>query len=313
MYIIEFINLFNCLLGLGGFFYRGSPKNEVFSPQNAIDIGVKRSQRERDMKVTLAFLFGFLLVSSNVLGHDKEIQKQIQQEFQRNNYKKVIRLYREFEHKLPDQPISLPVRIIYSQALADTGEVDQAIKILQDVLKDFPPQVSPLRLQYDLANLLFIQHQNEKARVLYQRILFQASRDKEIIAKARGRVASMKQVDGRKKDLISLQLFDIETALDLGEIPEGTQTVLKKIVDENPSTSHAEKAQFLLSKITEIRSDKAKALLDEARRLFDEEKKYAEVRQTLEQIKTDYADVCEMRSIEALEKEINIREGRAKR
>src|SRR5579885_1331001 len=92
-------------------------------------------------------------------------------EFQRHNYKKVIQLYRDFEESHPDRYLPLSARILYSQALADTGEMNEAIKSLKDILSELPPQADTLKLQYDLANLLFIQRRFDEAKTLYQKML----------------------------------------------------------------------------------------------------------------------------------------------
>jgi tetratricopeptide (TPR) repeat protein len=201
----------------------------------------------------------------------------------------------------------LVVRVLYSESLADVGELDEAIKSLQEILSDYPPQLDYLRIQYDLANLLFLQRRYPEAKVAYQKILLHSSRTDEILTKSRERLTLMKESEGKKKDLISLQLLDIETALEAGEVPDGAETVLRKIVAQNPSTPHAERAGRLLVRVKEIRSAKAKSLLEEARRLFDEEKKYAEVREILDQIVRNYSDVSEMQSVEALQKAVNVK------
>lgn len=240
----------------------------------------------------------------------KELQKQLQQEFQRNNYKKVVSLYQGFEENCPDYYRPLIMRIYYSQSLADTGDIDQATKVLEEIIAEVGSLVDPVKFYYDLGNLFFMQHRIEEAKGVYQKVLFLSSRHQEMVAKVREKVGLMKKGEARKKDLMALQLFDIESSLEAGEIPEGVQSFLRKVQEENPSTPNGEKAKNLLSRVMELRSDKAKSYLDEARRLFDEEKKYSEVRTLLNQLRSEYADVCETKSIEALEKAVDLREGK---
>ncbi len=245
----------------------------------------------------------------------KDLHQSIQLEFQKHNYKKVIQLYEDFSGNHPDQVLPLTLRVFYSQSLADTGEIDAAIKTIQEILVDFPLLMDSLRLQYDLANLFFMQKRYEEARKAYEKVLLQSSRVNETLRKARERIALMKGSEGKKKDVISLQLLDIETALEAGEIPDGAETLLEKLATQNPrspKTPQGEEARLLLARIKVIRTEKARNLLDEARRLFDHERKYAEVRNILEKIQSDYFDVGDLQSVEALLNEVNLRDRRGK-
>lgn len=239
----------------------------------------------------------------------KDFQQEVALEFQRNNYKKVIRLYKDFTAKYPDRFVPLVVQVLYSQSLADTGEMDEAIVILKEILMEMPPQIDPVRLHYDLANLLFMQRRYSEATNAYQKILLQASRHDEILTKVRERLTLMREGEGRKKDLISLQLLDIETTLEAKEIPEGAEPLLQNVINQNSGTVQAEQAARLLGRLKEVRTEKARALLDEARRLFDE-KKYTEVREILDQIDRHYADVSEVQSVEVLQKALNFKSPR---
>ncbi len=255
---------------------------------------------------TLAFSSFLAALDGTTLNFEKEMKS----EFQRHNYKKVMQLYKDYISVHEGNFIPLSLRVFYSQALADTGDLDGAIKILQEVLSDWPVSMSLTRLQYDLANLLFMQGKKEEARSLYQKILVQNSKLQEISTKSRERLSQMKQVESKKKGLLSLQLLDIETSLEAGEVPEGSADLLKQIQEKNPGSPQAERGKVLLVKISEIRTEKSRALLDEARRLFDEEKKYDDVRELLDQIEKEYSDVAEIKSIEALRKEVKTKSGK---
>ncbi len=246
-------------------------------------------------------------------GSTQQVQTEMVQEFQRNNYKKVIDLYRDFADKNPGQYLPFAARVLYAQSLADTGQIEEAINALKQILAELPAQVDPLRLQYDLANLLFVERQYGEARELYQRILHQDSKRREILAKVRERIALMRAQDAKKKDLTSLQLLDVETSLESAEVPEGAEAALKEIAEKNPSTPQAQQAAQLLQKIREIKTERAKALLDEARRLFDRERKFAAVREILDQLRREYADVADMTSVDTLQKEVDIRDGKGPR
>lgn len=239
-----------------------------------------------------------------------DVSQMMVQEFQRHNYKKVIQLYKD---AYVGSPVPAPVflQILYSQALADTGDLDASIRILKELLKDWIPEMDPILLHYNLGNLLFMEKRYADARSAYQKVLSLASKHGDLIAKSKEKMAAMKEGDSRRKDIWSIQMIDVETALESGEIPEGGEAILKKIVNENPSTPQAERAGRALVRIREMRTGRARALLDEARRLFDEEKKYTEVRQILEQIQRDFADVADMQSVEALLKVINQKEGKS--
>lgn len=242
----------------------------------------------------------------------KELVDAVPREFQRHNYKKVIELYRQYSNANPDRYLPIIVRVLYSQSLADMGEIDEAIENLKLVLVDLPLQIDTMKLQYDLANLLFLQKRFDEARAAYQKITLQSSQVGEIVGKARERLALMKDKESKKKDFVSLQLLDIESNLEAGVVPDGADAFLRQIAEQNPTSHQADQAKRLQLRVKEVRTEKAKALLDEARRLYDQEKKYADVREILDQITRDYSDVSEMPSVEVLLKEVNLRLGKGR-
>ena len=265
----------------------------------------------------LLLLVAIGLYSGGAISSEKELADAVSGEFQRHNYKKVIQLYRDYVEANADQ--SLPtagarlavVKVFYTQSLADTGEIDEAIKSLKEVLADLSPEVDTLKLQYDLANLLFLQRRYDEARGAFQKILLQSSQVNELLSKARERLALMKDKESKKKDFVSLQFLDIETNLDAGMVPDGAEAFLQQIAEQAaPGGPQSDQVQRLQERVKEVRAEKAKALLDEARRLYDKEKKYANVREILEQITQYYSDVSEMPSVEALFKQVNSRLGK---
>lgn len=237
----------------------------------------------------------------------QDLHKTVNDEFERHNYKRVIELYESYRNENPGQYVPLGVKVLYSQSLASTGRIDEAIEAIKEVLTGISPQFDPMKLQYDLANLLFLQRRYDEAKVIYQKIILQSSRYGDILMKARERIGLMKERDGKRKDFASLQILDIETALESGEVPDGAEAVLRGIVEQNPTPLQLEQVKKLLTRIREVRTEKAKALLDEARRLYDQEKKYAAVKEILGRIVRDYSDVAEMPSVEVLLKEVNRR------
>jgi tetratricopeptide (TPR) repeat protein len=260
-------------------------------------------------------LFFLLLAVAPVFAQtapEKTLVESVTREFQRHNYKQVIRLYREFAAGQPERYLPVVVKVLYSQALADTGDIDAAIDSLKIVLEDLPPEVDSLKLQYDLANLLFLQKRFEEARVIYRRLVLRAEQTADILSKAKERLASMKDLEGggRKRDFASIEMIDIETALDAGSVPDGAEAFLRDVVERHPESAQAAEARRLQGRVREVRTQRARALLDEARRLFDEEKKYGEVRDVLEQIRRSYADVSEMPSVEALLKAVQAKLGK---
>lgn len=221
--------------------------------------------------------------------------------FQSHDFKRVIRLYREFAASKPDRYLPLIVKVLYSQALADTGETDDAIEALQSVLEQLPPAVDPLQLQYDLANLLFQQKRYDEAKSAYSRLVIQASGSSQILSQAKSRLSLLKEREGgKRKDFDSLEMIDLETALDAGEIPEGAEAYLRRIAERNGGSPQSLEAGRLQNRIKELKSQKAKTMLDEARRLFDVEKKYGEVLGLLDRIERLYPDVAEKPSLDAL-------------
>jgi len=240
------------------------------------------------------------------------LKEDVAEAFQGHDYKKVIRLYREFASSQPDRYLPISVKVLYSQALADTGDLDGAIDAMKVALSDADPEMDPIQLQYDLANLLFLQKRFDEARATYRKLLLQAGRNADLLSKAKERLALMKDRDAnaKRKDIESLQMIDLETSLDAGEVPDGAEEALARIIRRDPKSQQALEAKGLQDRIKSLRTQKAKALLDEARRLFDEEKKYAAAKNILDQIQSSYADVSETASVEALRKAIDSKLGK---
>lgn len=235
------------------------------------------------------------------------LKQDVADAFQSHDYKKVIRLYREFAASKPDRYLPISVKVLYSQALADTGDLDGAIDAMKDALAEVRPEMDPMQLQYDLANLLFVQKRFDEARTSYQKLLLQSARNADLLSKAKEKLALLKDRDAnaKRKDIESLDMIDLETALDAGEVPDGSSEVLNRIIRRDPKSQQALEAKALQERIKNLRTQKAKSLLDEARRLFDVEKKYVEVKDILDQIQSSYADVSEAASVDALRKAVD--------
>ena len=111
---------------------------------------------------------------------------------------------------------------------------------------------------------------------------------------------------------MALELYDIESLLEVGEIPVGVEEYLNGIITKSDTAKanedgNRDKAQDLLEKTKQVKDEKARALLNEARRLFDEERKYAEVREILESILREFPTTSERYSVETLLQEVNRR------
>lgn len=303
----------------------GRPQSEDLSPQSLVDIGGKSLDEARltdEVSSVRWFVTGMILFSlfAGTAARAEEspentLKQSIMEAFQVHDYKKVIRLYREFSASKPDRYVPLTVKVLYSQALADTGDLDGAIDGIKDTLSDLRPEMDPIQLQYDLGNLLFLQKRYDEARAVYQKLILQAGRNADLLAKAKDRLAYMKDqgANAKRKDIESLQMIDLETSLDAGEIPDGAEAMLNRILRRDPNSDQAREAKVLADRIKALRTSKAKVLLDEARRLFDEEKKYFEVRDILEQIQASYGDVCEKASVDALRKAVESKLGKPSR
>jgi tetratricopeptide (TPR) repeat protein len=264
--------------------------------------------------VFLTFL-GCLFVGTAVFAQtapEKTLVENVLREFEQHNYKEVIQLYREFAAGKPERYLPVIVKVLYSQALADTGDINGAIDTLKNILEDLPAEVDSLKLQYDLANLLFLQKRFEEARVIYRRLVLRSEQTTEILAKAKERLDSMKDLEtgARKKDIASIELIDVGTSLESGVIPDGAEVFLKRVISQHPKSPQAAEARRLQARLKDMRMEKAQSMLDEARRLFDQEKKYAEVRDLLEELQRSYADVSETTSVEALLKAVQAKLGR---
>ncbi len=238
----------------------------------------------------------------------------IRSEFEKNNFIKVIDIYRNFGRQYPDTFLPTNVRVLYSQSLANVGQLEQSIAVLQTILVEYPSKMNRLRLEYDLANLLFIEKRWDEAQKVFKRILIEASESEDIVSKTKQRLTAMKEKETRNDSLQKLQMIDIESALEVGEVPEGAVEFLKQMQAKQgelpkkksatpKEKKEAEKAGELLIRIQEMRKERGQALLDEARRLFDEGKKYREVIQVIQQLQTEYADVIDHLSVETLQQE----------
>ncbi len=247
---------------------------------------------------------------TGVSGSVHDLQREVQAAFESHDFQKVVKVYKDYVSAHPAEFMPLTSRVLYSQSLASTGDVTEAIEVLQTVLISLPPESRFVRLQYDLANLLVMEKRYPEAKKAFERVLFEVQQQKDLAVRAKERLNQIKDKDGRKKDVSSLRMIDIETALEAGQAPEGAEEVLKQIQSQNPSSPLAKQAEELLSRWKTIHAQKARSLLDEARRLFDVDRKYGDVRVLLDQIKREYPDFEEMQSVEALRLAVDQKEGK---
>ncbi|QQR80399.1 MAG: tetratricopeptide repeat protein [Deltaproteobacteria bacterium] len=99
------------------------------------------------------------------------LTKSVMVEFDKHNYKKLIKTYEDYKEKNPQKYIPLKTRAIYCQALADVGDLEGAIRNLKELTQDWPIRLDVIKLQYDLANLLFMQGLKDEAKDEYEKIL----------------------------------------------------------------------------------------------------------------------------------------------
>lgn len=266
--------------------------------------------------IVLAILFSQLAWAKEeamaVIGSGQELQKEVQKEFERHDFQKVKNLYQKYVESRSDTDIPLVVQVYYGQSLANSGNVTEAIEVLQKVLARFPPEVRYGKLHYDLGNLLLMEKRSEEARQAFERVIYESSRSKELGSKARERLVQMKDKESKKKDVSNLQLIEIESALESGEAPDEAFLILQKVEEQNSNNPIGEQARSLLVRFKEVRKQKAAALLDEARRLFDIERKFNDVRVLLEQIEREYPDFEEKQSVEALIQLVDQKLGKAR-
>lgn len=188
--------------------------------------------------------------------------------------------------------------------LANQGKLDEAISRLQEILKKSSPELDSIRLQYDLANLLFLQGRYREARAAYHRVSLMGDDYQGIVTRSKERINKLVEREAKKKDTLILQLIDVETALDAGQFPtDGSKDFLKKVVADPNQIAHHARAEGLLKQIQMMEDEKARQRLDEARQLFDDKKDYRAVLNLLEEIQRDFPDSEEMPSVEILLKE----------
>jgi len=120
--------------------------------------------------------------------------------------------------------------------LAEQGKLDEAIRMLGQLVREVPSESLAVKLHYDLANLLFVQGRYREARAVYTRVIQLAEDQQEMTRRSRERIAKMKERESQKKDEVALQLIDIETAVDLGQFPpSGSKEFLRTVEKETAS------------------------------------------------------------------------------
>lgn len=248
-------------------------------------------------------------ISSMAFAIDEKVlmdnfSKSVATEFDKHNHKKIIKLYEDFREQNPNRVLPFRARVMYCQALAEVGDTEGAIKNLRELVADWPVRLDIIKIQYDLANLLFMQGMKDEARDVFEKILLQSDESAQIVQKSKERLFQLKQMESKKKDVTGLQILEIQTSLEIGEISQDNISFLKKVIETEPNTRNSTKAREVLQRANEVRTQRYKALLDEARRLFDEEKKYQESQEIIDNIERDYFDILEAPSVEALKKAI---------
>ena len=234
----------------------------------------------------------------------ENFSKSIATEFDKHNHKKIIKLYEDFRDQNLNRVLPFRPRVMYCQALAEVGDTEGAIKNLKELVADWPVRLDIIKIQYDLANLLFMQGMKDEARDVFEKIILQSDESAQIVQKSKERLFQLKQMESKKKDVTGLQILEIQTSLEIGEISQDSISFLKKVIETEPNTRNSAKAREVLQRANELRTQRYKSLLDEARRLFDEEKKYQEAQEIIDNIERDYADILEAPSVEALKKAI---------
>ncbi|MBI2083913.1 MAG: tetratricopeptide repeat protein [Deltaproteobacteria bacterium] len=209
----------------------------------------------------------------------------------------------EGEGSLKDLNQKVQVELESSHRLAGEGKIDEAIKKLQDLLKEAPSQSYLIRIQYDLANLLFLQGRYPEARAAYYKVIMLNEDQKQMVARAQERIEKMKEREARKGDQVAIRLIDIETTLDAGQFPPaGTIDFLKEI-ESQPTHLSFEKAHLLRARIVDMENKKALEILNEARQLFDQKKDYGKILALLETIVQEFPNTDEMPSVQILMEE----------
>lgn len=201
-----------------------------------------------------------------------------------------------------------PEKNSYSQgiseahALADHGKIDQAIEKLKELLIEIQKEkINPLRLKYDLANLLFLQGRYQEAEVVYREVVKMAEEENELLQRSQARVHRMQERETKKTDQMAIKLIEIETALNQEERPAaGSREYLQKVPLES---LHYERAGSLLSRLQLLENKMAGQMLNEARQIFDSRKDYPKVIEILKSIEQEFPGTDEMSSVRILRQE----------
>ncbi len=234
----------------------------------------------------------------------QQFQTDLEHDFINNDYKGVIVRYRKYTQENPNFYVPLVTKAYYSEALAYTGDLDEAIEALRSMIEEVPAQFDLVRMQYNLANLLSMENRQSEARVAYQKVLLLASDQGDYVQKAKDRLNKMKEKEVGRKDKVSLELYDLETLLEAGAMPDGAEGYLKAIMENDGAAQNRDKAKALLERVRGIREQKVRAMLNEARRLYDEQKKYAAVKGLLEELLREFPETNERHSVEILLSEV---------
>lgn len=187
-----------------------------------------------------------------------------------------------------------------SHRLAGEGEIDEAISKLQSLLKETSNQSYLMKIQYDLANLLFLQGRYPEARAVYYQVILLNEDQKQMVSRSRERIEKMKEREVRKGDQVAIRLIDIETTLDAGQLPPAGTIQFLKDIEIQAAHPSAERAHLLRERIIDVENKKAMELLNEARRLYDKKKDYPKVLSLLETIVQEFPNTEEMPSVEIL-------------
>lgn len=223
----------------------------------------------------------------------------LEEGYRKHDYKTVARLCKKLLQE--KESLSFSHQMVCAESFAGTGEIEQAILLLKGLLKENPAGLDRVKVQYDLANLLFMQGHYQESKKMFEQVLSASLDRDEWIKKARQKIVQIRQKRGRSREQIALRLIEAEEKVEAGTDLYATKGVLLEILarTEGKQAEQAEKAKELLERL----DDKERSLVTRELsnvQLLREEKKLTDARELLQKLLVDYPDMEERGHVESL-------------
>ena len=202
-------------------------------------------------------------------------------------------------------------QLLCAEAYAATGQIAAAGKLLRTLLDQNPPGIDRMKIQYDLANLLFMEGRYIESKKIYQDVVATSQERGEWEKKARERIAKImaktKEHDWGSKKQVELQFLEIEQRIEKGVDLAESRDILAEMLLLLKG-KQAERAAELLEKLRDKRRALITQELSEVNHLYREENNLPAAREILQRILSTYPVMDEREYVEHLFVEIQEKE-----